>query len=636
MYPPFRNAVKAFGAGTTADVIVAGVARLRAHIAMSRILANPATKKRLAASPARLLSHGSILIATFAAACGCDSPGSITTPGRGTAPRRQSASDELQRGLQFLRRLDEFDQNQAVVQATYHFNRWLDGQDPGGDWTPDELLQILPLSIREDEMVKNLGQLRFRVEDGQALLESVWARDVANWVSRQPTAGPLADAIEPQLDEMDEYEAEQLLMASRLFDWTTRHIQLDELLDYPAAELAVPGAVGSSAQQSSRPAPARAVPGPGYQTAPRETLLYGRGDALCRARVFSLLARQHNIDVVILAFPGQTTVPRPRPWLPAALIGQQLYLFDTGLGLPIPGPEGHWVATLEQALDDPELLSSLDVGDEYLYPVQHAELADVMVLIDAPPQALSRQTSLVEASLTGDDRIVLTVSPSALAERLKKCRGISDVFVWTVPFETVWYRNARQELINDDKLVAAEEYLRAGLFQGRTPLARARYLHFRAQFDKQGELPGAKMLYLQSRISQAQIDELEFAPEVQRDFGLERFANESDLEWHSRIAATKIMIGKTKLHASYWLGLALFDTGHYGGAVHWLKEQTLVASPDGPWTPGATYNLGRAYEAAGDVDEARNLYLLDRSHQVHGNLLRARLLREHSERPPSK
>ena len=58
---------------------------------------------------------------------------------------------------------------------------------------------------------------------------------------------------------------------------------------------------------------------------------------LQRARIFILLARQLHIDAVMLGI--ETRSGRPRAWLPAVLLGDQLYLFDTQLGLPIPGPE---------------------------------------------------------------------------------------------------------------------------------------------------------------------------------------------------------------------------------------------------------------------------------------------------------
>ena len=76
----------------------------------------------------------------------------------------------------------------------------------------------------------------------------------------------------------------------------------------------------------------RGIAGPGYQYPPWQTLLFGHGDAWQRARVFLLLCRQQGIQAVLLAFPGRTTPPRPRAWLPAVLIADQLYLFDVRLG----------------------------------------------------------------------------------------------------------------------------------------------------------------------------------------------------------------------------------------------------------------------------------------------------------------
>jgi tetratricopeptide (TPR) repeat protein len=53
----------------------------------------------------------------------------------------------------------------------------------------------------------------------------------------------------------------------------------------------------------------------------------------------------------------------------------------------------------------------------------------------------------------------------------------------------------------------------------------------------------------------------------------------------------------------------------------------LEAAPDGPWTAAAQYNLGRAYEANGQLQKAIELYEDDDSPQRLGNLLRARRLK---------
>ena len=61
--------------------------------------------------------------------------------------------------------------------------------------------------------------------------------------------------------------------------------------------------------------------------------------------------------------------------------------------------------------------------------------------------------------------------------------------------------------------------------------------------------------------------------------------------------------GKTaKEDASYWLGLIAFEQKNYPVAIDYFSRRTLDATPDGPWTDGAHYNLGRTYEALGQLD----------------------------------
>jgi len=102
------------------------------------------------------------------------------------------------------------------------------------------------------------------------------------------------------------------------------------------------------------------------------------------------------------------------------------------------------------------------------------------------------------------------------------------------------------------------------------------------------------------------------------------------------MAITKIMATTTKQHASYWLGLAQYDDGRPEAAVEWFARRTLQAYPDGPWVGGARYNLGRTYEALGDIENAREQYFQDESPQKHGNLLRARYLARTSDESESE
>jgi hypothetical protein len=93
-------------------------------------------------------------------------------------------------------------------------------------------------------------------------------------------------------------------------------------------------------------------------------------------------------------------------------------------------------------------------------------------------------------------------------------------------------------------------------------------------------------------------------------------------------------------NATYWLGLLKMDQGLTGhdrrdleiAATSWFP-QVIDAKPPSEWLDGTRYNLARTYEALGQTDQAIELYEQGDSLQRHGNLLRARRLREDSSPP---
>src|SRR5262249_55732351 len=141
--------------------------------------------------------------------------------------------------------------------------------------------------------------------------------------------------------------------------------------------------------------------------------------AIQRAWVFMLLGRQRQLDIVMLAVADPDHPGRTRPWLPALVHDGQLYLFDTSLGLPIPGPGGKGIATLAQAAEDESILNRLDFDENHHYPFKAAEAKQVTAYIEASPGYLSRRMKALESQLAGEERVVLTASPERIAERLK-------------------------------------------------------------------------------------------------------------------------------------------------------------------------------------------------------------------------
>ncbi len=448
-------------------------------------------------------------------------------------------------------------------------NQWVRNQTSAVDtWEYASLLEQLPQKLREAEpmaerlAVESLRDGSFQASEGRLLQQAIWARDISAWAKGES----LSD----------------LEIASALFDWTVRNIQLDlveanEVLHYPW-----------------------------------QVLMFGIGTAEHRAWVFAELCRQQQLDVVMLAV-GSSEEGTQRWWLPALLSEGKLYLFDSQLGLPIPGPNNAKVATLADVVADPGLLRKLDLNEKETYPFGAKDLEHIQAWLVATPEQLSRRWSLLESVLEGDNYVVLASGHQRVAEALAKHPQLSDPQFWPLPFQSILQQlklkpTSRQRVAK-----------RFELFAQRPRLWKARVLHFQ----------GTKTI-----------------PASQRDDPLAEprrgHRDATRLYMHKRIRPSEKILASlqlakqetyrtAKLNASYWLGLLRYDQGSYSVAVDWLLRRTLEASPAGPWSAGARYNLARTYEALGELKKAIALLEADTSPQRPGNRLRARMLQQQSE-----
>jgi hypothetical protein len=208
--------------------------------------------------------------------------------------------------------------------------------------------------------------MKFQPDDGNHLLETSWLRNIAHTARGA--------------------QSDDLSRATRLFDWTVRNIQLEDWSIRQGREVAYrPAKIEAKDKQND------------VSYLAREVLLFGRGDYVHRAWIFALLARQENLDVVLLALPDEDGPHGVRPWLPALLHNGELYLFDTYLGLPLRGSNGE-LATLKQVLAEPALLSALDMPQEP-YPVQSEDLNQLVALVEGSPAYLTRRMQAVETRL---------------------------------------------------------------------------------------------------------------------------------------------------------------------------------------------------------------------------------------------
>jgi len=460
----------------------------------------------------------------------------------------------------------------ALRQIVEHANLWLQNQPADkASWTPEPLLDELPAEVRQGVGVAeaispaNLRDGMFADSEGRLLQQAIWARDIAQWARGSAVKDPD--------------------VAAALFDWTVRNIALD---------------AGDASATIFHP---------------WQALAYGHGSAAHRAWVFVELCRQQGIDAVALRTADGDG--EPGRLLVAAVVGDDLYPFDPELGLPL-GVGNNGVAALAELVQQPELLRSLDVADQFTYPVNAEDLKAVDALIVASPLQLARRSALVESGLQGEDFAKLTANPTALAQRLAKLPSIRSVALWTEPFLAITAEQTIKQTANDPmRARAAAEF---APFADRPKLWNARVLHFQGNKELRGEERNNPLAEPRRGHQQALVLYQDVRPAKSRLASLD--------------PSKRKVYSQAKDEATYWLGLLSYDRGNYPVAINWLDTHTLEANPQGVWANAARYNLARVYEAMGDMDKAIALLESDPADapQRHGNLARAARLRAAAEK----
>ena len=558
-----------------------------------------------------------LLTVTLLILVGRSGCGNSSTPIGGGGPTDaeivgQYKGELLSYAIDNLNRLEDFDAGTVLPQIIDRLNQWSQTQQMPADWTLDPLIATLPEWLAELPNVKDLGEPQFTRYDGPALQEAIWMRDLAGWV-----AGDRTDDIG---------------RAKRLFDWTVRNIQLSPRLLTLADGSKIPAL-----------------------QMPWETLLLGQGSAMDRAWVFILLARQLGLDVALLAVPDSANVENAdaedvptRTWVAALNSGGKLYLFEPVLGLPIPAPDGIRLdedgqldirpATLAEAAADPSVLSRLNMSDDDPYPIQAADLKQIEVLIEASPSYLARRMKLLESCLAGKKKVVLTTDATAQAERWLALPRVGRASLWTLPFATIHQQSIANPQLQEQLMRLRLTALAPFQMVAESVLWKGRVRHLKGNLA--GE-KGATYYYQSARPSDQNLREAEkailagyYEAAKQRNAKSDKGSRMTEQQIRARArqetALELTMLIRAKQNASFWLGVVLYERGtdsFYNSAIDYFTTRTIDASPDGPWTHAAKYNLARTYEAVGLPEKAVQRYQLDSTSQSYlGNLLRARWL----------
>lgn len=165
---------------------------------------------------------------------------------------------------------------------------------------------------------------------------------------------------------------------------------------------------------------------------PLPVLRRGWGTSGQRDLVFLALLDQLGVDGCMITLPaaGSSQEPR-RGWVPGARIDHEIYLFDTRLGLPLPGPGGKGIATLAQVRAGLDLRPILTAQAKYPYDVGPDESRHAGVQVAYGLSSLAPRMQFLQNYLAGTERIQLWVDPVARWKRMEAVAG--TVQAWNSP-----------------------------------------------------------------------------------------------------------------------------------------------------------------------------------------------------------
>lgn len=525
--------------------------------------------------------------------------------------------DAIREAFRYLPQLIRLDRSTAMKGIRTDLNYWSKNVVESDSWKPSALLESISGKLRTIDFSTRMNKLEFGEPECEFLLQCQMMKEVGKWVVERPYRDSLfTHWLESQKTALASDDWNQLETTLKLFDWTVCNVGI-EGQSKDAMRL-----VTNSEMPYNDSAPT-------YRQLPWQTMMFGRGDTWERARVFTQLAFIQGIDCVVLALPslsGATENSSLRLWCIGVPIGGELYLFEPQWGLPIPIQSKEGIATLREAKENPDVLRRAKLPGRFEeYPITQADLKNLVALIDAEPFALGRTMHTLERSITGENRVRLSMDTDALEQRLTKMEPNLSIRLWNVPWIAHAYNQSVRERLND-KSPFSMSYIEAfGAFIMDTPICRARTLHFKGQFDNSVEATGALRSYMDVRVDEQTLKDMEFDKEIQASLGVIKQPGEPMENFQFRVAQARQYFRRSKFDVAIFLAMLNCDLGKLDTANDWLQKRLLKTAGTERWHAHAHYLLGRNYEQQGKTAEAFKEYEFENSPQEAGNRIRIRL-----------
>lgn len=543
---------------------------------------------------------------------------------------RTLKTDALRQGMQYLSHLSQADpsnKDNFSKEIVVLLNTWL--QSASTDqvaFSASKLLDVIDPKLLIEVGCESTDQLRFSPHDIDYLYQCRLMRRLSDWIVAYPVRDRL---FQPMLDakfaELPEDEARRLERAFKLFDWTIRNIKL---------------ASSESSQSTVRTLDARVPLADGMvgvTNLPWQSVLFCSGDFVERGRVFASLAAQQGVEVCWVSVGADPGEPGHLFAL-GVLAGKELLLLEPKLGIPIVDPNTHRWATLQDAGNNERITRRLSLP-QYSYAFDKDSVRSIQLLVDAVPFAASRRAKMLEASLTGDERMSIATDLDAVAERLSRAVPNSVVSLWYTPL----LAQINSQAINDRLGQMTDFTMRYmsenAIWLFENSIREGRLLHLDGRFEKTIDTTGALKTYMETRVDDESLKKLTYNPDVQRALGLSRGDSESKEQFDMRILQYQGLFNRAKFDASFLLAQLHYDRGDYDSSVYWLKERVLNDQRSQRWHAAGWYTLARGLIELQRFDEAEEAFIkpaIEENSQLPGyvvnpqdagNRLRLRMLR---------
>lgn len=526
----------------------------------------------------------------------------------------KTSTDNLREGLRYLSQMTPLNRPQIAKEVQLQLNTWTKSVDASSvKFQPCTLIAGLPSQLIEPNGLDQLMLLQFNPADVDHMFQSRQMRMLSDWIVERPLRDRLLlPFLEQEKKSRPTNEYVQLEQACKLFDWTVRNIMLmgdakevERLEDDPQMPL-------TDANY-------------GYGYMPWQTALFARGDFVERGRVFAAMARQREIRTVWIGVNRQAGTAT-KLWCIAALIGNDYFLFEPKLGLPILDPDTLKIATLEQVMQNDRILRRLSLPGRFVYALAASDLKQLRFIIDAEPRSLTAKMLLLEGRLLSDERMKLAENPDELAAAIKQRFPEVPISLWQTPLLARLYADQLAERLQMINPFTAQYMQEHAVWLSDTPAAQARLKHLRGEFENTLEAKGALATYMSFRIDDERLRELKVDTELQKELGVVRRFNEPQEQFNLRLDQAAKFFGEAKLDANLMLGQLQFDLGNYDSAEGWLKKRTVEDPRAARWYPAAWYTLARTYQEQGKLPQCVEALAHEPDPMEAGNRLRMRYL----------